>query len=177
MSKQSKSKAKQKESKSKAKAKQNCCTLLDLGCSCSPHVFDLSTFQIWTSQNLYQLDLEQIELIFEVFKSGPVRTCTSQNWTSQTWINQNWTSETSISQTSAQVQIQPRCIRTAFGLPLFCSRFFRNSACSNLDESQRKPKGKIEAVQVKDAAHTLLYRCQQIHIRCKLQLVLGDGQP
>ena len=47
------SKVKQKLSKSEAKHRFEQ-KLLDLGCSCSPHVFDLSTFQIWTSQNLYQ---------------------------------------------------------------------------------------------------------------------------
>ena len=37
-----------------------CGTLLDLGCSCSPHVFDLSTFQLCAR-------------IFQLFKSGSVR--------------------------------------------------------------------------------------------------------
>ena len=42
------SKVKQKLSKSEAKHRFEQ-KLLDLGCSCSPHVFDLSIFQIWTS--------------------------------------------------------------------------------------------------------------------------------
>ena len=66
------SKVKQKPSKSEAKHRFEQ-KLLDLGCSCSPHVFDLSTFQIWTSQNLYQF-----------CRPRPVRT---DHWSFQTSLD------------------------------------------------------------------------------------------
>ena len=80
VAKKSKSKAKQKQSKAKAKQKQSKTVVhFSIWAAAAAHMFLI--FQLFKSGPVRtctsSVDLDQLELIFEVFKSGPVRTCTS----------------------------------------------------------------------------------------------------
>ena len=76
------SKAKAKQSKRRAKAKQKQSKTVvhfSIWAAAAAHMFLI--FQLFKSGPVRtctsSVDLDQLELIFEVFKSGPVRTCTS----------------------------------------------------------------------------------------------------